>query len=230
MTAVMPDVSSTVVGVLPGDGVFVTVLSDSGQVSMSGYLMVDHAVRESVSGVDAGGVVEVVLFGLDEVVRFVSVVPARVRAIDMPSVRVLEGPRRYLLRQLVSERAAMRRESAKIDAEVSRMRAAMSAEFSVRLESITDAAHEYADDNDLCSVFDDFMSSQGLRTRDKDFEIEIDATVTVRVSITRTDRDGDAASNQIDSSDVQYAVADSLGLSTHSLDVTDYDVVDVTAA
>ena len=32
----------------------------------------------------------------------------------------------------------------------------------VRLERIVNAAHEYADDNDLCSRFDDFMMENGL--------------------------------------------------------------------
>ena len=34
-----------------------------------------------------------------------------------------------------------------------------------RLEAIVDAAHGWADDNDLCSRFDDFMLEQGLRPR-----------------------------------------------------------------
>lgn len=218
-------------GLLPSDGVFVGVFDASGQVMLSGYLFVDAGVRGEVSdGFDAVGGVEVMLFGLDEVARFVSVVPSSVRVLDMPTVRVLDSTGRYLLRQLVAERAAMRREVSIAGAKVAGARASMSAEFDQRLEALTDAAHEYADDNNLCSVFDDFMSSQGLRTREKDFEVEIDASITVRVSITRTDRDGDGARDQIDRTDVRYAVAESLGLSYDAIEVTDYDVTDVTAA
>ncbi|MGB7237815.1 MAG: hypothetical protein WBD41_17795 [Rhodococcus sp. (in: high G+C Gram-positive bacteria)] len=233
MTAVMSEVSTTAseaarAALLPGDGSFVTVRTESGGVSVAGWLMVDHGVRESLS--QSGGEAEVLLFGLDETVRFVSVVPALVSAVDMPTVRELDSLRRYLLRQLVAERAAMRSESGKVRAEVERTRAAAAEEFARRLDSITDAAHEYADDNDLCSVFDDFMESQGLRTREKDFCVEIDAAVSVRVYLTRTDRDGDGARDQIDRSDVHHAVAESLGVSFDSIDVSGYDVADVNVA
>ena len=38
-----------------------------------------------------------------------------------------------------------------------------------RLERIVDAAHEYADDNDLCARYDEFMMSVGLRPRSRDW-------------------------------------------------------------
>ena len=44
-----------------------------------------------------------------------------------------------------------------------------------RLERIVDAAHEYADDNDLCARYDEFMMSVGLRPRSRDWVCVVDA-------------------------------------------------------
>lgn len=53
-----------------------------------------------------------------------------------------------------------------------------------RLERIVDAAHDYANDNSLCELFDSFMIEQGLRPRSRNYVCEVDATVRVRVSVT----------------------------------------------
>jgi len=52
-----------------------------------------------------------------------------------------------------------------------------------RLESIVDAAHQYADDHDLCERFDEFMVEHGLRPRRRDYIVELDATVRVSVNV-----------------------------------------------
>jgi hypothetical protein len=96
-----------------------------------------------------------------------------------------------------------------------------------RLERIVDAAHEYADDNDLCSRFDDFMDGQGLRPRSRDWVCEVDATVRVRVTVSA--RNADAAAGEVD----DYAIADAIQEMNRSLlhqAIQDRDVVDTEEA
>jgi hypothetical protein len=45
-----------------------------------------------------------------------------------------------------------------------------------------DAAHAYADENELYERFDDFMEVQGLRPRTRDWAVEVEATVRARVT------------------------------------------------
>lgn len=93
-----------------------------------------------------------------------------------------------------------------------------------RLEAIVDAAHEYADDNDLCSRFDDFMIDQGLRARSRDYAVSVD--VRLRVSVTESGHDADSASGNVDRNAVAEAI---YNLSCYELRdmVDDFDVIDV---
>ncbi|WP_128645086.1 hypothetical protein [Rhodococcus sp. BS-15] len=122
--------------------------------------------------------------------------------------------------------------AARIDAEKSAQelaeaRAALR-DVSSRHESAMDKlvadAHEWADDNDLCSRFDEFMEDHNLPTRLKDFDVEVSVrlstSVTVRVSGAR---DSDAAEQEVRHSDVEEAMANS-GLA--GLNLEDFDVVD----
>ena len=92
-----------------------------------------------------------------------------------------------------------------------------------RLERIVDAAHEYADDNDLCQRFDRFMESQGLRPRSRDWVCVVDATVRVRIPVRAPSAD-DAASG-VDDDMVVNALSELRG---RSLEVAlqDHDVID----
>lgn len=45
--------------------------------------------------------------------------------------------------------------------------------------NLTDAAHEYANDNELCEVFDNFMVSFGLEPRTREYEARITITFNV---------------------------------------------------
>lgn len=96
-----------------------------------------------------------------------------------------------------------------------------------RLESIVDAAHEYADDNDLCERFDSFMIEQGLRPRMRDYDVIVDVKLRVAVSVSA--RSADTASNDVG----RYEIADAIENRYHGgfRDlIEDYDVVDVEAA
>ncbi|WP_256277789.1 hypothetical protein [Mycolicibacterium grossiae] len=96
-----------------------------------------------------------------------------------------------------------------------------------RLEGIVDAAHDYANDNDLCERFDNFMMSQGLRPRSRDWVCEVDATVRVRIPV--TSRSADAAGGEVTDRMVQEAIA-ALGSGGLADAIQDHDVVDVEEA
>ncbi|GAT07669.1 hypothetical protein H7I77_10030 [Mycolicibacterium novocastrense] len=96
-----------------------------------------------------------------------------------------------------------------------------------RLEAIVDAAHHYANDNDLCSRFDDFMIEQGLRPRSRDYSVLVD--VRLRVRISSSGHDADSASENVTTSEVVEAI---YNLSRGELDGLcdgDFDIVDVEA-
>lgn len=96
----------------------------------------------------------------------------------------------------------------------------------VRLESIVDAAHEFADENNLCSVFDSFMLSQGLRPRERDYDVVVDVSLRLRVHSNGVD--SDVAREQVGTAEVIDAL---YNLSRPELShlVEHFDVVDVEA-
>lgn len=96
-----------------------------------------------------------------------------------------------------------------------------------RLESIVDAAHTYADDNNLCSVFDEFMLEQGLRPRSRDYEVVVD--VTLRVRITSRGHDADDASDDVGDDEVAETLYNLSKYDLRSMVAGNTDVVDVTA-
>lgn len=97
-----------------------------------------------------------------------------------------------------------------------------------RLESIVDAAHEFADEHSLCGDFDEFMIREGLRPRSHDYVCEVNATVRVRIPA--SGRDADEAAGRIDDDMVVAALAElrSTGLLSDAL--MDRDVVDTEEA
>lgn len=92
-----------------------------------------------------------------------------------------------------------------------------------RLERIVDAAHEYADENDLCERFDRFMERQGLRPRSRNWVCVVDATVRVRIPVSSPS--ADAAAGEVDDSMVVEALSQLRG---RNLEVAlqDHDVID----
>jgi hypothetical protein len=92
-----------------------------------------------------------------------------------------------------------------------------------RLERIVDAAHEYADENDLCGRFDFFMEGQGLRPRSRDWVCVVDAVVRVRIPVSA--RSADAAASVVDDDMVVNALSELRGRSLAEA-VQDHDVVD----
>lgn len=68
----------------------------------------------------------------------------------------------------------------------------------LRWAAVVADAHVWADENSLCSVFDEFCVEHGLATRSADFEVSVD--VRVRVVLRQTARDADAAESEVQDS------------------------------
>jgi hypothetical protein len=100
----------------------------------------------------------------------------------------------------------------------------VSSRHEVAMDKLVGDAHEWADDNDLCSRFDDFMEEHNLPTRRKDFDVEVSVRLSTRVTVRVVGvRDSDAAEQEVDHSDVEEAMANS-GLA--GLNLEDFDVVE----
>lgn len=97
-------------------------------------------------------------------------------------------------------------------------------EHQARLERIVDAAHEYANDNDLCERFDRFMLSQGLRPRLREWVCEVDATIRLRIPV--SSHSADAAAGEVTDQIVQQAIAELRGPLLADA-IQEHDVVDV---
>lgn len=97
-----------------------------------------------------------------------------------------------------------------------------------RLEEIVDAAHEFADEHSLCSDFDDWMESQGLRGRSHDYVCEVNATVRVRIPV--SGRNPDAAATRVDDDMVVAALAELRGTGLLADALQDIDVIDTEEA
>ncbi|CAN3132145.1 hypothetical protein ACNUDN_29955 [Mycobacterium sp. smrl_JER01] len=92
-----------------------------------------------------------------------------------------------------------------------------------RLEKIVDAAHTYADENSLCTVFDDFMVSQGLPAREHEYIHDVD--VTLRLRLRTTAHSAEAAANLVDDETVRNELVSLAG--RHLTDaLQDHDVID----
>ena len=70
--------------------------------------------------------------------------------------------------------------------------------------NLTEAAHEYANDNSLCGVFDQFMIDHGLAPRTREYEVEVDVEFRVRITVEGVN--GDAAAEAIDQDEVDEAI------------------------
>ncbi|MFD7161614.1 hypothetical protein ACFV9C_44015 [Kribbella sp. NPDC059898] len=86
--------------------------------------------------------------------------------------------------------------------------------------SLVEDAHEWANSNDLCSRFDEFMREHDLPARVFDHRAEVDVTVTLTLTV--TGHDDDQARDQVDRELVIDALND-----RSSLDLVSFEVVSV---
>lgn len=68
-----------------------------------------------------------------------------------------------------------------------------------RLDSIVEAAHEYADDKNLCSEFDEFMERQGLPGRVREFTLRVTVELDLSVEARSSEEAENMAEDELDS-------------------------------
>ena len=85
-----------------------------------------------------------------------------------------------------------------------------------RMDTLVADAHQWADDNDLCGRFDEFMDEHGLPMRERDFELCVNVRATVYLTRRATTLEGaieevdeDAVRAEIDFTDHPYNVEQS---------------------
>lgn len=84
------------------------------------------------------------------------------------------------------------------------------------IESIVEDAHEWADENDLCEKFDEFMEDHGLPTRTRTYTVW--ATVSARVPVNVEARSYDDARDDVGEHEIRKVVEDDL----HKVHISDY--------
>ncbi len=214
--SVVVDAESTVQDLLNKDcgmlsGSFVTVVSPNGGVA-GGWLVI-----EPVDGADAVGGRRCAVIGPDPVMVVASGAPSEVALASWQPVPGMEMP---AWAQVIaeghwaSERAWVAAHTAKGE---------LAAEQD-RMERIVDAAHEMANENSLCTVFDRFMIEQGLRPRSHDYDITVD--VRVRVRLTQGGYDADSACENVSTSLLGQALYNLSSFDTED-QIEGFDIVDV---
>jgi hypothetical protein len=96
-------------------------------------------------------------------------------------------------------------------------------------DNLVDSAHEWADDNDLCQKFDQFMESQGLPGREREFTVSVSVSLTVNVDLPVTARSEQAARDeQFCISDLENLAAERVSRDgVYAVDVDDWSVFEV---
>ncbi len=87
------------------------------------------------------------------------------------------------------------------------------------LDSLVEDACEWADNNSLCSEFENFMDAHNLPGRERDHEVEV--TVTASVTVTVSARSADAARETLDTSDVRESISNNLSYIDFDWDLAD---------
>ena len=95
-------------------------------------------------------------------------------------------------------------------------RASIGQYHQARMDTLVSDAHQWADDNDLCERFDEFMDEHGLPMRERDFELRVEVATTVYLTRTATTLEGamqsvdaDAVREAINLDDDSYSVEES---------------------
>ncbi len=122
-------------------------------------------------------------------VRTVSVEPSRVDARRVVTGRATEGERAAMSALLAEARAHRRTQQA----------------HQARIDRLVEDAHEWADDNSLCTRFDDFMDEHSLPRRSRDYDLRVEVRATVY--LTRTGTDADNAAESLTREDVFAAIS-----------------------
>lgn len=92
------------------------------------------------------------------------------------------------------------------------------------IDNLVADAHDWADRNDLCSVFDNFMDEHSLPSRVEDFEVLVNVTLSTQVTVTRSARSSEDAEESVDRDDVREALGSRYGYSLLADLDFDYDI------
>ena len=98
-------------------------------------------------------------------------------------------------------------------AQTCRERARDAARHQQWIDGLVEDAHEWADEHDLCSRFDDFCAQHDLPTRTRDYDVRVNVSMSTRVTITRSASSSDDAEDAVDRDDVREALEGMFGTS-----------------
>lgn len=92
------------------------------------------------------------------------------------------------------------------------------------IDNLVADAHDWADRNDLCSAFDNFMDEHSLPSRVEDFEVLVNVTLSTQVTVTRSARSWADAEESVDRDAVREALGSRYGYSLLADLDFDYDI------
>lgn len=98
-------------------------------------------------------------------------------------------------------------------AEACKGRARDAARHQEWIDDLVEDAHQWADEHDLCSRFDDFCSDHSLPTRTRDYDVRVNVSMSTRVTVTRSAGSSDDAEDAVDRDDVREALESMFGSS-----------------
>lgn len=204
MTAAVADSSGTSSFPYP-DGTYVSV--QIGETSIKGWIV----SRPLLVGGGKGLVSAVVVpSNPDKAPMFVEVTREQVTPLEQ-HVALASWSRVEKVAQLLL--------AAHLDAQVAQLECANTArnleavktQHAQWVNQLVEASHRWANENELCGQFDEFMEEQGLPTRNADYVIEVSATIGLRLRLTRTARSESDAEDILSSEDVDEELQDMIG-------------------
>ncbi|MFZ2175685.1 MAG: hypothetical protein WAW17_16935 [Rhodococcus sp. (in: high G+C Gram-positive bacteria)] len=203
----------------PSDGAFVNV--DTGSAWIRGWVVVDRSGEPAPAG---WADVALVPVSADVVVWHGRVTPDQVK-LEAPGVQPVWWDR---VAPVIAEAMRSRRDVARTR---EAHRAAEDAKANLQLshaqwvDKLVESAHAWADENSLCSQFDNFMEEHDLPARSRDFDVEVDVTMRATVTVSVTARSSDDARDSVDSDAVESALRDKYSIAGYQdLDIADWTI------
>ncbi|MFB9785215.1 hypothetical protein [Rhodococcus baikonurensis] len=82
-------------------------------------------------------------------------------------------------------------------------------------DALVESAHTWADENSLCSQFDNFMESHDLPSRSRTYDVEVEVNMSRRVTVSVSASNRDDAADAVDTHEVESALRDEYGIPSH---------------
>ncbi|MDZ7912929.1 MAG: hypothetical protein U5O16_14030 [Rhodococcus sp. (in: high G+C Gram-positive bacteria)] len=189
----------------PVDGSFVWV--DTGSEWFRGWVAVDRAQVTAFPEISA--VVTVVGVSADRGVWAGRVTPEQV-IVEEPGAVALPGWWERIAPLLVETMAARRAAGA-----AEENKAELVAAHVQWRDALVESAHTWADENSLCSQFDNFMESHDLPGRSRMYDVEVEVNISRRVTVSVSASNCDDAADAVDTREVESALRDEYGIPSH---------------